>query len=448
MNPTGLQRTLFVSLRARMTAGFAFAFGLIALAGIVGIISFSYFTARREAREITQDAAALFQREWEDRDSPRRFQRAFQEVTEDGRLAAISLIVVDEKNKVVAANNRPSPEWPAPSWDWLIISVPSERWTIVAGFYWQPVQRGLQRQAALLAALGILVTLTATGLAWLLVGGILQPISALAEQARAAASVGSPLSAELIAPSQDAEIRLLTGTLNEMLDRLREDTRAREQFYAAAAHELRTPLAVLSGSIEVTLARPHRPDEYEETLRDLLHETRRLITLTESILLLNRVEMGTDAEAPESMDLADVCHRLLALLPPAEERNLSLHLCLDETPALCAPPTHIRILLRNLLENAFRYASPGGAVKITTGEMTELPFISVYNDCEMPDTLDLNRLLVPFYRTDASRNTATGGNGLGLTICKALTDANGWNLTLRREQAGIGVRVVFGKDRL
>jgi len=170
----------------------------------------------------------------------------------------------------------------------------------------------------------------ASVLTWFLVGWTLRPIGALSQQARDATA--NPLQIHLVAPSPDAEVRLLVDTLNTMLEHLREDTRAKEQFYSAAAHELRTPLAVLSGSIEVVLTRPHKPEEYQETLADLLYQTRRLISLTESLLLLNRLEMGTATENQEPVDVADVCERVLTnLLPGAESRDLKVTVQLADT---------------------------------------------------------------------------------------------------------------------
>jgi signal transduction histidine kinase len=233
-----------------------------------------------------------------------------------------------------------------------------------------------------------------------------------------------------------------------MLERLQEDTRAKAQFYAAAAHELRTPLAVLSASIEAMLVRPHSVEECTETFADLQTQTQRLIALTESLLLLNRLEMRTDSEAPESIDLEDICARVLqSYATQCSANRLQVQLDFQETSPVEAPPTHVMILIRNLLENAIRYTTNGGTIAVRLQEVLDVPCLRIYNDCLLPENLEMKTLFQPFYRAEGSRSVATGGNGLGLAICRALADANGWDLTLERQSYGLIAQVMFREVR-
>jgi signal transduction histidine kinase len=426
-----------------MTMAFTVPFVVLILLGCGGVIAWSRYTARREARDLVDSALRIVQREMGNNEASGHLQEAFDEVLDDPRLASVSLLVLDASGRRIAVNRRPTPPWPPRPHDgWLTTRGPIGAWSVVAGIDGRPSEAALRAQSLLLLALAVVVTAAAALLAWLLVGRTLRPIGALSTQAQAATA--NALSAHLVAPSPDAELRHLVDTLNGMLDRLRADTRARSQFYAAASHELRTPLSVLTGSIEVALSRPRDREEYRETLVELQRQTHRLISLTESLLLLNRLEMGTEREHAEPVDVADICERTLAeFRTPVQERSLRLETDIRDAEVYAAPTT-VAVLVRNLVENAVRYSPPHGRVIVTLNATANGPRLDVYNDGALPADLDPERLFEPFYRADASRSAATGGNGLGLTICKALADQNGWLLSLRREGLGVRADVLFG----
>ncbi|MDX1932348.1 MAG: HAMP domain-containing sensor histidine kinase [Capsulimonadales bacterium] len=433
----------FASLRARMTIGFSVPFGLVVLVCTAMVMIWTYFLARYEAMQVISTAGAHLHRAGLRDRSREHLLATLTELERDERLGHISLVVQDDRGRVIASNHLPMPPLQGPDQErWLTVPTTFGDWRVVAGLYWEPTRRSLRFQAIQVVVVSVLVTAVASAFAWILVGRTLRPIKALSEQAGAATS--DPLHVRLVPPSPDAELRLLVDTLNTMLDRLRQDTVAKEQFYASAAHELRTPLAVLSGSIEMALSRPHAPEEYRETLADLHKETARLITLTESLLFLNRLEMRTDREKPEEVDVADIAERTLnGLRTQADERNLTVFVHTAEV-ILAAPPTHVRVLVRNLLENAVRYATSGGQVDVSLKWEDGQPCLRVRNDAQLPDNLDLDRLFTPFFRADASRNSATGGNGLGLSICQALARANGWHFALERDRGGFCAIVRFG----
>jgi signal transduction histidine kinase len=100
-------------------------------------------------------------------------------------------------------------------------------------------------------------------------------------------------------------------------------------------------------------------------------------------------------------------------------------------------------MVRNLVENAVRYASEGGSVAVTLARRGGRLTLEVYNECGPLSVANPERLFEAFYRPDAARNARTGGNGLGLAICRAVAAANCWRVSLRRERDGLRATVAF-----
>ena len=279
--------------------------------------------------------------------------------------------------------------------------------------------------------------------AWLVVGRTLSPLDALANQAPNA-SVES-LSVQLNAPSSDAEMLHLTRTMNDLLGRLKHEVRARGRFYAVASHELRTPIQVLLGEIEVTLARPRSGPFYRETLRQLQNETGRLKSLAQDLLQLNALEMRQQQSAREPLELSQRIQRALSQQrADIETKELKLETQLDEIE-IAAPPAHLEVLLRNLLENAVKYATPGTPLRVETklSPNSSHAQLEVHNACEVPQGAELSQWFEPFYRPDEARDSQTGGKGLGLSIVAALARADDWPIELLAQNNGVSARVRF-----
>lgn len=313
---------------------------------------------------------------------------------------------------------------------------------------WRRAQRDLQTQGVALIALSLLVTGAAAFGAWVLVGQTLRPIGALAEQARRNAQ--SPLElmerrAPLQPTSRDEEMLNLVATLNAMLDNVREAALSKERFHTSASHELRTPLQALGGHLGVALSRERSADEYRQALEEANRQTLRLSKLTGDLLLLNRLQTAANAPHREDVDVAEMCDIALQRAERViEARNLKV---VDQLEPLEVEgePSHIEILLGNLVENAAKYARSGGTLGIEI--QGESRSIRVWNECDAAQMRALEgereRLFEAFYRPDTARAGETGGNGLGLAICQSLAQTNGWKLSIAAEHSLFAVTVQF-----
>jgi two-component system heavy metal sensor histidine kinase CusS len=233
----------------------------------------------------------------------------------------------------------------------------------------------------------------------------------------------------------------LVSTLNDLLDSVVDAARSKEQFHAAASHELRTPLQALGGHLQVALSRERTGDEYRAALEEASIQTERLTLLVRELLLLNQLQMMTSQPASESVNLAETCDVALSQLDKMiASSNIVIEEELNDTE-LPLPPIYTAVLLRNLIENAIKYTPEGGHVEVVTKPSPAT--FTVWNEVANADTMQTDKWFEAFFRPDESRTSTTGGNGLGLAICKAICDANNWTVSIQPENGGIRATVVF-----
>jgi signal transduction histidine kinase len=241
-------------------------------------------------------------------------------------------------------------------------------------------------------------------------------------------------------------MRRLTATLNELLSRLEREAGLRGRFYAAASHELRTPIQVLLGQIDVTLSRPRSVAEHEKVLLEVQTQTIRLANLVQDLLQLNALEMRQSTPPVENTNLAYWVERGLETQhAELERRGLKVEAQIEDTP-VAVPTSHLEILMRNLWENAIKYAAGGSTVTVRTFLNEGGAEVRLWNRCSLSEETDPSAWFEPFYRPDNSRNSQTGGNGLGLAISAAVARANGWQLRLVKENQGVLAIVVIPKE--
>ncbi len=287
------------------------------------------------------------------------------------------------------------------------------------------------------------VTIASAAGAWILIGRTLSPIDKLAQQA---SSVSANLSdIRLVSPSKDAEMTRLVDTLNGLLERISDDSLVKSRFYAAASHELRTPLQALSGHLELSLTRPRSKEEYHEVVEEANAQAQRLSRLVSDLLQLNQLE-AVRSSPVEKVDLAEICStRLIELRQSICDKNLTVSLDLPGEVAQLATRNYLETLIRNLLENAVKYCDAGGSMSIALETVDGKRRLSISNSFTATTLLKNQYSFEPFFRLDSSRNSSTGGNGLGLAICKSICDASGWIICMKRTESAVIATVSFEK---
>ncbi len=296
------------------------------------------------------------------------------------------------------------------------IQVGKTRMVLVVGSSIDGYNRARGRlELVLVVASPLLVGLLA-GSGWLLAGAALRPVRKLTEEADEIAV--NELGRRLPVPDSNDEIEHLARTINDMLGRIERSVANERMFIDDASHELRTPISILRGELELALARPDDATEVTASLRSALDEAIRLGRLAEDLLALARVRSDELVLRRSSVDLIQAAERVGSSLgpegPPIEVTG---------SGSAWADPDRIGQILTNLIVNAQRHAASRVEVAVrSNGRTTEL---SVADDGPgfAPSMLPVT--FERFVRPDPARGRETGGTGLGLAIVAALTRAHG-----------------------
>ena len=259
------------------------------------------------------------------------------------------------------------------------------------------------------------------------------------------------LSEPLEVPDSNDEISKLTLSFNEMLSRLNDAFTAQKQFSASAAHELRTPLAVMQTNLEV-FARKKEPstDEYLELFSMIQEQTGRLSHLAEILLDMTGIQT---IKRSETFSLAELTDEVLCdLTSIAEQKQI-------QEDGDCTITGSYLLLYRavyNLVENAIKYNHPGGKVTVNIQQKKSLLNTAVSPapaDCALIEVSDTGigispeyqeKIFAPFFRVDKSRSRAMGGAGLGLALVNEIARQHGGEVkVLKSDKNGSTIALIL-----
>ena len=280
----------------------------------------------------------------------------------------------------------------------------------------------------------------------------LKPVDDITQTVRMITSQN--LNQRISPPKVKDEISRLIETFNEMISRLDQSFRQMKQFSSDASHELKTPLTILKGEVEVMLRKERSSQEYQQTLKSNLEEINRMSQIVEDLLLLSKADTGEIRLNKEDINLTEILTDVAAqmdLLAKSKRLHLSTsnH---QQSIYIFADALRIRALLINLIENGIKYTEEGGSIHITLQEEYPAPVRNQSDRLEgerekfvriiVSDTgigiakEDQEKIFNRFFRVDKARSREQGGSGLGLSICKWIVEAH---------QGEIKVESEFGK---
>ncbi len=247
----------------------------------------------------------------------------------------------------------------------------------------------------------------------------------------------SRLDERLAVGEAEDELSSISATVNRMLDRIEEGYGRERQFTGDASHELRGPLAKVIADIDLALSQDRSSGEYRDTLMRCRRYAERMQHLVESLLWLARLDSRGAAVSSRAFDLTDLLTEVVRAFPPEEASRVQLDID-AERPAVSAlgDPDLIRVMIRNLVQNALRYSSPRDPVAIHLASTGSLATVEVQDHGEGIAEEELPRVFARFYRIDKSRSRETGGSGLGLAIVDEIAQAHGFRVSLRNAEDG------------
>ena len=218
------------------------------------------------------------------------------------------------------------------------------------------------------------------------------------------------------------EFKQLSQSFNQMLERLNDAFAAQRQFTGNAAHELRTPLALLQAQLELFPAEhPDMQPETAEFLSLLREQTERLTRLTKTLLEMSNLRQ---VARNERIRLAPMIEEIFTDLAPLSDK-CGVTLTAEGDGLMTGSDALIYRLIFNLTENAVKYNRPGGSVRVSVAQEPEKLLIRVSdNGCGIPEEYQQS-IFQPFFRVDKSRSREYGGAGLGLSLVWEIADIHG-----------------------
>ncbi len=278
--------------------------------------------------------------------------------------------------------------------------------------------------------LGSLVVLgCGLGGASFIIARALRPVEKISAAARHIAN--GHLSERITASETDSELGQLASVLNNTFARLETAFAYQKRFTADAAHELRTPLAVLITEAQLMLARERSAADYQESIAASLATAQQMRKLSDALLELARFDAGQEKLEREKTDLAAIARDCVKLVQPlADARRLRIH-CDLTAVAIEADPVRLQQVVTNLLTNAVRYNRDDGGIFVTTQTDGHFALLAVADTGLGILPADLPRVFDRFYRAEKSRTS--GGSGLGLAISKAIVEAHGGTIEVSSE---------------
>lgn len=353
--------------------------------------------------------------------------------------------VVDQNNKVLVGPRAPVPPdgtrrpiMVNGAEVGAVIASPVERLTRNTDINFDRQQR---QTSWLIVALSTLLAALAT---FPLARGLLAPVKRLVDGTHKLAAGDFTTR---VAPTSEDELGRLAEDFNQLASTLEKNQQMRRDFMADISHELRTPLAVLRGELEAIQdgVRKFTP----ETLASLQAEVGTLTKLVDDLHQLSMSDEGALAYQKAPIDLIPLLEVAGgAFRERFASRGLKLQFSLPDSITVFGDRDRLMQLFNNLLENSLRYTDSGGSLKISAEQHDKTVRLTFADSAPGVSDDQLQKLFERFYRTEGSRNRASGGSGLGLAICLNIVEAhNGRIIAAHSPFGGLSITVELPLER-
>ena len=258
---------------------------------------------------------------------------------------------------------------------------------------------------------------------WTMTKRRLRPIGRIAEVVQ---RIGAgDLSQHVEGSSGPDEIGRLVEGFNGMVCQLNTTFARLKRFAEDTSHELRTPLSIMKGEAEVILKKAREPEEYQWVLRSIVDEIDSITKVTEGLWILSMGESGGIVLELQPISLSDLLRRVYEEVQiPAQGKGLSIIIRKTEDVTVTGDKRWLRQLLLNLIDNAIKYTPHGGRITLTIEQIQGFARLLIEDTGIGIPEESLPRIFDRFYQVDKVKDRASWGCGLGLSICKWITEAH------------------------
>ena len=210
-----------------------------------------------------------------------------------------------------------------------------------------------------------------------------------------------------------------------------ESYEKQKRFITDAGHEIKTPLTIISANVDIL----EMELEDNESLQDIRNETKRLRSLTEELVELARMEESEAGIQKIEFPISEVVEETAKpFVNLAASQKKEIQFDIQPLLTIKGDSGKVKKLVNIFLDNAMKYSPEGGKILLKLNKQNRSICLSVYNTTENKvEREQLSHVFDRFYRTDTSRNSETGGHGIGLSIAKAIVNAHGGKITAQTE---------------
>jgi len=229
-------------------------------------------------------------------------------------------------------------------------------------------------------------------------------------------------------PKNGKEIKDLVSSFNKMIERLKNGVESIDKFNSDVSHELKTPLTVIQGEIDVTLKKPREPEYYEKSLDTISYETKQIKKIVDDLLLLSKFSKENTKDTFVSCSIDRILLLIIEKFSKiAKDKGIKLQIDKIEPIVSKVNPFLIERIFLNLIDNAIKYTPKNKNIYISLYQDDKIHFIVKDEGIGIPKD-KLSFITDRFYRVDESRNKKIKGFGLGLSIVKNSVELHGGTL--------------------
>ena len=253
------------------------------------------------------------------------------------------------------------------------------------------------------------------------------------------------LSQQIPQPKYDDEIKDLVDSFNKMIQRLKSGVELLEQFNSDVSHELKTPLTVIKGEIEITLNKVREPEYYMRSLETIKSETNQIQTIVDNLLMLTKYTKENIEQTFTSCSLDSILLETINKYnKQLQDKNIKLHLKKFESITLEGNALLLTTIFSNLIDNAIKYTPNNKNIFISLYMQKEKIHFLIQDEGIGINKEQLEKVMDRFYRVEESRNKKIKGFGLGLSIVKNSVELHSATITIESDiNIGTEVEIIF-----